>query len=195
MKRIITALSGASGMAYGVRLVRWLVENQRRVDLVVTGPAIKVFETEIGPAPKNEAGWRKFFGDKNKLVRLHRPDDFSSPLAGGSSPRDAMVIIPCSMGMAGRIAAGISSSLIERAADVILKEKLRLVLVFRESPLNLIHIENLGRLSRAGAVVMPAAPGFYSRPENLEQLVDGFVGRVLREMGIPNDLEKEWGGK
>ena len=192
MKRIGVAFSGASGMIYGERLVQWLVRNGHAVDLLVSKTAAKVFELEIGPAPKSQAGWRKFFGDKKGLLNLHNPDDFTSQLASGSSRRDAMAIIPCSMGMAGRVAAGVSSSLIERCADVMLKEKQPLVIVFRESPLNLIHLENLARLSRAGAIIMPAAPGFYSKPRNIEELVDGFVGRVLKKLGIENKLEKEW---
>jgi 4-hydroxy-3-polyprenylbenzoate decarboxylase len=192
MKRIVVAFSGASGMIYGERLVQWLVGNGHAVDLLVSKTGTKVFELEIGPAPKNQAGWRQFFNDKNGLLNLHDPDDFTSQLASGSSQRDAMAIIPCSMGMAGRVAAGVSSNLIERAADVMLKEKQPLVIVFRESPLNLIHLENLARLSRAGAIIMPAAPGFYSKPQNIEELVDGFVGRVLKKLGIENNLEKEW---
>ena len=195
MKKIVAAMSGASGMTYGVRLVSWLVQNNFPVDLLVTRAAGKVFELEIGPLPKNQAGFRKFFKDAKKLLTLHDPDDFNSPLASGSGTGDAMVIIPCSMGMVGRVASGVSTSLTERAADVMLKEKRPLVMVFRETPLSLIHIENLSRLSRAGAVLMPASPGFYGRPKNIDQLADGLVGRVLKELGISNNLEKEWSGK
>jgi len=192
MKKIVAAVSGASGIIYGKRLVQWLVQNGHRVDLLLSKPGAEVFKLEIGPLPKGETGWRKFFADKKGLLKTHRVDDFKSPLASGSAKRDGMAIIPCSMGMAGRIAAGVSSSIIERAADVMLKERRPLVIVFRESPLNLIHLENLARLCRAGAVVMPAAPGFYFRPKNMEELVDGLVGRVLKELGIENKLEKEW---
>jgi len=192
MKRIVAAMSGASGMIYGKRLVQWLLENGHSVDLLLSRAGAEVFKLEIGPLPRGESGWRKFFADKRGRLKLHGLMDFKSPLASGSAKRDGMVIIPCSMGMVGRIAAGISSNLVERAADVMLKERRPLVLVFRESPLNLIHLENLARLCRAGAVVMPAAPGFYFQPQNLQALVDGFVGRVLKELGIENELEKEW---
>ena len=191
---MVVAIGGASGMIYAVRMVRWLVKNGHRLDFLASGTALKVFELEAGPAPKNEAGWRKFFGDKKGLLEFYDPDDFGSSLASGSSAREAMVIVPCSMGMAGRIASGVSSNLIERCADVMLKERRPLALVFRETPLNHVHIENLGRLSRAGAIVMPAAPGFYHRPKNIEELADGLIGRVLKEIGIENELEKEWSG-
>ncbi len=192
MKRLVVALSGASGMIYGVRLVRWLVQNRHAVDLLISNPGRKVFELEIGKVPADEKGWRKFFSDRRGLLKYHALDNFDSPLASGSAKRDAMIIIPCSMGMVGRIASGISSNLLERCADVSLKERRPLVLLFRESPLSLIHLENLERLARAGAVVMPAAPGFYSGPKNIEQLVDGLLGRVLKSIGIENNLEKEW---
>jgi len=195
MKRIVVAMSGASGMIYAARMVAWLLKNGHRVDLLASKTAAKVFELEIGPAPKDERGWRKFFSDNKGLLKFYDPDDFDAPLASGSSARGAMVVIPCSMGMVGRIASGVSSNLIERAADVMLKEKKPLALVFRETPLNSIHIENLSRLSRAGAMVIPAAPGFYHKPKNIEELADGLIGRVLKEIGINNDLEKEWSGK
>jgi flavin prenyltransferase len=195
MKRIVVAMSGASGMLYAVRMVRWLLKNDHQVDLLVSKTAARVFELEIGPAPGDEKGWRKFFNDGKKLLKLRDPEDFNSPLASGSSAHEAMVIIPCSMGMVGRVASGVSSNLTERAADVMLKERKPLALVFRETPLNQIHIENLSRLSRAGAIIIPAAPGFYHKPKNIEELADGLVGRVLKEIGIDNDLEKEWSGK
>jgi len=195
MKRIVVALGGASGMVYGVRLLSWLLKNGHPVDLLVSETGTEVFELEVGPQPEGESGWRKFLGGGKGRLKVHPVDNFNSPLASGSSVRDAMVIAPCSMGLIGRIAGGVSSNLIERCADVMLKERRPLALVFRESPLNLIHIENLGRLNRAGAIVMPAAPGFYFRPESVEELVDGMVGRVLKEIGIENKLEKEWPGK
>ena len=191
--KVVVALSGASGMVYAVRLGKWLIENGQALDLMLSNPARKVFELEIGPAPKSENAWRKFFGDRKGLLRLHEAADFDSPLASGSASRDAMIIIPCSMGMIGRVAAGVSSNLIERCADVTLKERRPLAIVFREAPLNLIHLENLTRLARAGAIIIPEAPGFYNRPKDLEALVDGLVGRVLKEIGIENNLEKEWG--
>jgi flavin prenyltransferase len=191
--KVVMAMSGASGMDYAVRLGKWLIENGHALDLLLSTPARKVFELEIEPAPKSENAWRKFFGDHKGLLKFHEAGDFDSPLASGSAQRDAMVIIPCSMGMVGRIASGLSSNLIERCADVTLKEQRPLAIVFREAPLNLIHLENLTRLARAGAIIIPEAPGFYNRPKDLESLVEGLVGRVLKEIGIENNLEKEWG--
>ena len=193
MKRRVVALSGASGMIYAVRLVEWLVRHGHRIDLLVSRPAEKVFALEIGRVPADEKAWRKFFSDRRGLLKYHALNDFNSPLASGSVKRDAMIIVPCSMGLVGRIAAGVSGNLLERAADIMLKERRPLVLVFRETPLSLIHLENLTNLSRAGAIVMPAAPGFYSRPKDLNELADGLVGRILKQVGIENNLEKEWG--
>ena len=193
MKRLIVAISGASGIIYAERMVKWLVKNGHSVDFLISNPGIKVFEMEIGKAPRDEEGWRKFFKDKKGLFHYHQADDFNSALASGSAKKDGMVIIPCSMGMVGRLANCISSNLIERAADVMLKENKPLLLVFRESPLNLIHLENLMRLKRAGAIIMPACPGFYSQPKKIEDLIDSLVGRALREIGIENSLEREWG--
>jgi len=192
MKRLIVAVSGASGMVYSQRLICWLVKKGYHVDFLISAPGKKVFEMELGKAANDQAGWRKFFKDQKGLLVYHQNDDFNSPLASGSGARDGMIIIPCSMGMIGRIANGISSSLIERAADVMLKEGKPLALVFRETPLSLIHLENLTRLKKAGAIIIPASPGFYHKPETIEELVDSLVGRVLKQMGIENELEKEW---
>lgn len=192
MKKIIVAVSGASGTIYANRLVRWLVQNGHRVDFLISNPGRKVFELELGKPPKDQAGWRKFFNDRKGRLHYHAPDDFNSSLASGSVKRDGMIVIPCSMGMIGRIAGGISSNLIERSADVTLKERRPLILVFREAPLSLIHLENLAKLSRAGAIIIPAAPGFYQRPKKIENLVDSLLGRTLRQIGIENNLEKEW---
>jgi 4-hydroxy-3-polyprenylbenzoate decarboxylase len=126
-------------------------------------------------------------------IDCHAIDDFWAGEASGSAATDAMVIIPCSMGTAGRIAAGLSSNLLERAADVMLKERRALVLVPRETPLNTIHLENLLRLSRAGAVVLPAMPGFYHRPDNMGDLVNFVVGKVLDQLEIPHSLFARWG--
>lgn len=195
MKRIVVAMGGASGMVYAARMTRWLIKNGYHLDLLMSKTARKVFELEIGPAARDETGWRKFFGDRKGTLKFYDNDDFSAPLAGGSAAREAMVVIPCSMGLLARIASGVSSNLIERCADVMLKERKPLALVFRETPLSLIHLENLARLSRAGAIIIPAAPGFYHKPKTIDELADGLIGRVLKEIGIENDLEKEWSGK
>ena len=193
MKMIVVAIGGASGAIYGVRLVRWLIKNGYGVDFLISSAGRKIFAYEIGEVPESEEGWRKFFEDENNLLKYYDENDFSAPLASGSAKRDAMVIIPCSMGLVGRIANGISSNLIERCADVMLKESRPLVIVFRESPLNLIHLRNLLQLKEAGAIIMPASPGFYFKPKTIDELVDRFIGRVLKNLGIKNELEGEWG--
>ncbi len=195
MKRLVVAIGGASGTIYGVRLVGWLLKNGYSVDFLISRAGKEVFRYEIGEPPGDEAGWRDFFQDRSDLLNYHQEDDFTSPLASGSGVREAMIILPCSMGMVGRLASGISSNLIERCADVMLKESRPLVIAFRESPLNLIHLENLARLKRAGAIIMPCAPGFYLKPKSIEELVDRFIGRVLRQVGIENQLEGEWGNE
>jgi polyprenyl P-hydroxybenzoate/phenylacrylic acid decarboxylase-like protein len=134
-------------------------------------------------------GWPPAFA---KACRLWHPHDLTAPFASGSNAPDAMVILPCTIGTAGRIAAGLGSDLITRAAAVCLKERRRLVLVVRESPLSLIDLRNLTRLAEAGAIIMPAAPGFYGKPKDLGQLVRHFVGRVCEQAGIPGDTSGRW---
>jgi 4-hydroxy-3-polyprenylbenzoate decarboxylase len=125
--------------------------------------------------------------------RLYAEDDYGIPFASGSNPPDAVVIVPCSMGMLGRIAAGVSSSVLERCADVALKERKPLVLVPRETPLSSIHLENMLTLSRAGAEILPACPGFYHRPASLEELVDFVVSRILSRLGMDAGMHPRWG--
>jgi len=192
-ERIIVALSGASGMIYAIRLIQWLIENNYPLDLLMSAQAKKILKLETGKFLSAQADFKKFFKDQKRLIKFHSEKDFNSPLASGSARRKAMIIIPCSMGLVGRIANGISSNLIERSADVMLKEKRPLVIAFREAPLNLIHLENLTKLSRAGAVIVPLSPGFYFKPKNIEELISPLVGRILRLVGIENQLEKEWG--
>ncbi|MBO8125726.1 MAG: UbiX family flavin prenyltransferase [Firmicutes bacterium] len=183
-------------MPYAYRLLKYLAGRRIPVELVISDPAWDVIRQEL-PAEAQEIEdrekWvRRHFGS---TTRLWANTNWSSPIASGSAPSAGMVIIPCSMGTLGRIAAGISSSLLERGADVCLKEGRRLVLVTRETPLNLIHLENMARLVKAGATVLPAAPAFYHNPQSISDLVDFIVGRVLYQLGIENDLVKSWGSK
>ncbi|OPY52565.1 MAG: 3-octaprenyl-4-hydroxybenzoate carboxy-lyase [Methanosaeta sp. PtaU1.Bin060] len=180
---VVVGISGASGVGYGIRLLQVLAEKGCVTHLIITDSARKIMEIETD-----------FSGaDVEKLARYaHPPDDFSASVASGSYPFDAMVVIPCSMGTLSAIASGSSDTLITRAADVCLKEKRRLILVPRETPLSLVQLRNMVAVAEAGAVVLPACPAFYSRPESLGELVDVLVGRVLDLLGVKNDLYHRW---
>ena len=180
---VVVGISGASGVGYGVRLLQVLAEKGCVTHLIVTDSARKIMEIETDFSPE----------EVEKLTSyVHPPDDFSAPVASGSHPFDSMVIVPCSMGTLSSIASGSSDTLISRAADVCLKEKRRLILVPRETPLSLVQLRNMVAVAEAGAVVLPACPAFYSRPESLEELVDVLVGRVLDLLGVENDLYRRW---
>ena len=183
------AITGASGAPYGVRLLRALCERAIPVRLVVsaTGWRLLAEELDIG----GEEDLRAATGDWTHVVRYDDGDRGATP-ASGSAPSRGMAIVPCSMGTLASIAQGTTRSLIERAADVVLKERRRLVLVPRETPLSAIHLENMLRLTRAGAVVLPAAPGFYHRPQSLDDLVDFVVGRVLSQFDIEHGIGPRW---
>jgi len=190
---IVFALTGASGAPYGVRLLEQLVAARRRVSLIVSSHGLRLLQTETDL--RDVAGLRAHVGAAawDEFVTTFDDADRGAAPASGSARSAGMVICPCSMGTLASIAAGTSRSLVERAADVTLKERRRLVLVPRETPLSAIHLENMLRLTRAGAVVMPAAPGFYNRPTRIEDLVDFIVARVLDQFGVENDLAIRWG--
>jgi 4-hydroxy-3-polyprenylbenzoate decarboxylase len=192
---VVVALTGASGAPYGVRLLEQLVAAGRRVSLIVSSHGLRLLrtETDVGDI----AGLRGFIGAGrwDTLVTVFDDGDRGAAPASGSATSAGMVICPCSMGTLASIAAGTSRSLVERAADVTLKERRPLVLVPRETPLSAIHLENMLRLTRAGAVVMPAAPGFYNRPTRIADLVDFVVARVLDQLGVENTLAIRWGGE
>ena len=184
--KLVVAVGGASGSVYARRLLDALVAIRARdpsalqVGLCFSSAGTEVWQHEIGPVPDYP------------FVR-YGLRDFRAPFASGSAGWDAMVVIPCSTGGLARIAHGVSDDLIGRAADVMLKERRKLVLVVREAPLSLIHIENMLAVTRAGAVVLPAAPSFYSKPQTIEALLDTVLGRVLDQLGLPNDLAPRWG--
>jgi flavin prenyltransferase len=191
-KPIVFAITGASGVPYAVKLLQRLVEAQRPVQLIISEHGWRLLETERAiadmPALQAETG-----GDAwNGLVTTFDDHDRGAAPASGSALTAGMVVCPCSMGTLAAISAGTSRSLIERAADVTLKERRTLVLVPRETPLSAIHLENMLRLARAGAVVMPAAPGFYHRPSSIDDLVDFVVGRVLDHLGVENTVARRW---
>ena len=183
---IVVGISGASGVQYAIRLLQVLREKGCITHLVMTDSARKIIEIETDFEPE----------DLEKLAsHVYTPRDFAAPIASGSHIIDAMVVVPCSMGTLSGIACGSSDTLITRSADVCLKEKRRLILVPRETPLSLVQLRNMVAACEAGAVILPACPAFYSQPENLEELVDVLVGRVLDLLGVENELYKRWKGK
>ena len=183
--RLVVGVSGASGAPYAKRLLDFLAEQGPAhgvsVDLVFTQTGKQVWKQEIGAEPKYP-------------FTVWKNQDFTAPFASGSALYDAMVVVPCSAGALARIAYGISVDLVGRAADVMLKERKKLVLVLRETPISLVHARAMTQVIEAGAFVMPASPSFYSGPKTIAQLVDTVVARVLDRLGLPNDLMKRWDG-
>ena len=192
---IVLAITGASGAPYAVRLLECLVAAQRDVALIISRHGLRLLATEVGISSVDAL--RAAVGEErwDRHVRLHDDGDRGAAPASGSARTGAMVICPCSMGTVSAISTGASRSLIERAADVALKERRKLIVVPRESPLSAIHLENLLRLSRLGVVVLPAAPGFYHRPTHLAQLVDFIVARILDQLDVPQALVPRWAGE
>jgi 4-hydroxy-3-polyprenylbenzoate decarboxylase len=190
---IVMAFTGASGAPYGVRLLQQLVTLNRDVSLIVSSHGLRLLktETEIGDID----GLRAAVGGPawDAHVTTFDDADRGAGPASGSAKTAGMVICPCSMGTLAAVAAGTSRSLVERAADVTLKERRPLVLVPRETPLSAIHLENMLRLTRAGAVILPASPGFYNKPSRISELVDFVVARILDHLGVENTLAPRWG--
>jgi 4-hydroxy-3-polyprenylbenzoate decarboxylase len=195
---ITVAFTGASGMPYGLRLLDCLLAAGRRIHLIYSPAAQVVAKQEcdlVLPAQPREAE-RMFgerFGAREGQLRVFGREDWLAPVASGSNPGDAMVVCPCSMGTLGAIAGGLADNLIERAADVMLKERRPLVLVPRETPLSAIHLDNMLKLARAGAVILPPVPGFYTRPQSVADIVDFVVARVLDHLAVPHELVPRWG--
>ncbi|HNA04023.1 MAG TPA: flavin prenyltransferase UbiX [Rhodocyclaceae bacterium] len=197
-KTIAVALTGASGMPYGVRLVECLIGAGVRVQFLYSQVAQVVAKQEMdlalpARAAELQADFTQRFGAQPSQLQVYGREEWFAPLASGSSPPDAMVICPCSMGTLASIAAGLAQNLIERAADVVLKEGRKLVLVPRETPFSVIHLENMLRLARAGAVILPPNPGFYNHPQSVQDLVDFVVARVLDQIGVEHALTRRWG--
>lgn len=188
---VVLAITGASGAPYAVRLLHVLAHSRRPVWLIPSSHGMRLLRDECGINSIEELT-AATGGDWTSVTVFPDGDRGSLP-ASGSQRTLGMVICPCSMGTLASIAAGTSRSLVERAADVALKERRRLLLVTRETPLSLIHLENMRRLTLAGAVVMPAAPGFYNRPTSIAELVDFVVARALDQLGVPNDIAPRWG--
>jgi 4-hydroxy-3-polyprenylbenzoate decarboxylase len=190
---IVFAITGASGAPYAIRLLEQLVVAKRRVQLVISSHGLRLLQTESSVQSVDELREHVGAAAWDKYVTLFDDADRGAAPASGSALNAGMVICPCSMGTLSAIAVGASRSLVERAADVALKERRPLVLVPRESPLSAIHLENMLRVTRAGAIVLPAAPGFYHRPSSIDDLVDFIVARVLDQLGVAHALVRRWG--
>ncbi len=186
------ALTGASGAPYWKRFLELTLEAGIEVHLVCSDNVDTVCRLELGRSFPEVLEELRQRGPGQ--LRVFDKGDFMSPMASGSAKYRGMAIVPCSLGTLGRIAAGTSDGLIVRAADVMLKERRKLVLLFREMPLHLIHLENMAQLTRAGAVIMPAAPGFYHQPASIADLVDFVVQRLCDQLEIPCELHRRWGG-
>ena len=198
MKTITLAFTGASGMPYGMRLLECLLKSGQRVHLVYSQAAQIVASQEMdivlpGRPQDAERMLTERLGEYSGKLRVFGRDDWYAPMASGSNPGDAMVICPCTMGTLAKVAAGISDDLISRAADVMIKEKRTLILAPREMPFSVIHLENMLKLAKAGAVIMPPNPGFYYQPGSVQDMVDFVVARILDHLGIENSLMPRWG--
>jgi 4-hydroxy-3-polyprenylbenzoate decarboxylase len=193
---LVVAMTGASGAAYAIRLLQTLCRLGRTVHFSISPSGAHVLAQETGLAFSLQRFDPLPLGDlaPGRLV-YHHHADFTAGIASGSFLTGGMVVIPCSMSTLGAIAGGVTSNLITRAADVHLKERRKLILVPRETPLSLIHLENMARVTRAGAVVLPAAPGWYHRPRRLDDLLDFIVARICDQLGIPNHLIDRWGSQ
>ncbi|MBX3616775.1 MAG: UbiX family flavin prenyltransferase [Nitrosomonas sp.] len=197
---ITLAFTGASGMPYGIRLLEVLLQQNKQVYLLYSKVAQIVAQQEMGlalpsSAKEAEAFLRGRYNIFDEQLRVFGREEWFAPVASGSNPADAMVICPCTMGTLAAIAAGMSQNLIERAADVMLKENRPLIIVPRETPFSMIHLENMLKLARSGATLLPANPGFYHHPQTVQDLVDFVVARVLDHLNVKHDLMPRWGGE
>lgn len=198
-KQTITLImTGASGAQYGLRLLECLLQAGCRVFLLLSRPAQIVVNMETehqlpGRASEIQAYFSSLYGAQPGQLQVFEREQWTAPIASGSAVADATVVCPCTTGTLSAIACGSSRNLIERAADVALKERKKLILVVRETPFSEIHLENMLKLARMGAIIMPANPGFYHRPQSVQQLVDFMVARVLDHLGLAHDLLPRWG--
>jgi 4-hydroxy-3-polyprenylbenzoate decarboxylase len=198
---LTVGITGASGAIYARQTLVHLASSGAvdKINLIMSQSARTVAQVELGvnlrePDAASINEWLGLAPDSN-LIRFHRLDNMAAKPSSGSHPQAGMIIVPCSMGTLGAIASGAGTNLIHRAADVTLKEGRKLVVVPRETPFNQIHLENMLRLSRAGARILPASPGFYHRPQTIEQLVDHLVFRILDQFGVPHSTATQWKGE
>ena len=197
-RRVTLAVTGASGSLYALRLLECLVQADVEVFFLISQAAQLVMATEtdlkLPPKPQAmEAFLTEHYQAKAGQIRVFGKQDWMSPVASGSGAPSTMVVCPCSTGTLSAIATGASNNLIERAADVALKERRQLILVPRESPYSTIHLENMLKLSQMGVTILPASPGFYHQPQSINDLVDFVVARILNQLGIKQTLLKRWG--
>jgi flavin prenyltransferase len=191
--RLVVAVTGASGAIYAQRFLRHAVSHYREIYLILSTQAVQVAQTELGVSiDPTKFSTKDWLGEDYPQIILCDTKNYFTPPASGSFRHDGMVIVPCSMGTAGRIANGISDDLVTRSADVCLKEGRKLLLVPREMPWNLIMLRNLTQLAEAGATIMPACPAWYTNPSTLEELADTVVARLLQSLGIQQDIQSEW---
>ena len=203
-KTICLAFTGASGMPYGIRLLECLLEAGCHVQLLYSQAAQIVARQEMAldlPGRPNEAAdlfrerYAAAMARSGGTLAVYGREEWFAPVASGSNPPDAMVVCPCTMGTLAAIAQGLADKLIERAADVALKERRTLILVPRETPFSAIHLENMLRLAQAGAVILPPNPGFYHHPQSVEAMIDFVVARILDHLDVPHTLMQRWGGE
>ena len=196
--RITLAITGASGAQYGLRLLECLVAAEQDVYLLVSKAALLVIATETdytlpGQPDKIAEQLSERFGAKSGQIKVFAKEQWTAPVASGSGAPRRMVVCPCSTGTLSSIAVGACDNLLERAADVVLKERGQLILVPREAPYSTIHLRNMLTLSEMGAVILPASPGFYYKPQSVEAMVDFVVARILNQLGIPQTMLPGWG--
>ncbi|REJ79110.1 MAG: UbiX family flavin prenyltransferase [Acidobacteria bacterium] len=198
---LTVAITGASGTIYAEKTLKLLATSDQvgTINLIMSSVVPTVAQVELGvnlrdPGPESISEWLGL-GEGSKKIRFWRLDNFAARPSSGSYRQSGMIIVPCSMGTVGAIASGAGTNLIHRAADVTLKEGRKLVLVPREAPFSDIHLENLLRLSRAGATIVPAAPGFYHRPDSIDELVEHLCFRILDQFGIDHSKHTQWTGK
>ncbi|MCS6829271.1 MAG: flavin prenyltransferase UbiX [Armatimonadota bacterium] len=191
--KLVVGITGASGAIYAVRFLLHAAQHFEQLLVIASQHALSVARAELGLdiQPDNLCA-QSLLGKPYPNIVFLDPKDYFTPPASGSFRHDGMVIIPCSMGTAGRIAHGVSDDLLTRAADVCLKERRKLILVVRETPLNLVHLRTLTTLTEAGAIVLPASPAFYHHPRTVEELVDTVVARVLQQLGIEQRIMPQW---
>lgn len=197
-KKITLAITGASGSAYALRLLECLLAANYQIYVLCSSAAKVVFDTEVGlKLPSSPDAASQFLTDKFQAkpeqITVFGKEQWFSPVASGSAAPKQMVVCPCSTGTLAAISQGMSDNLIERAADVVIKERGQLILVPRETPFSTIHLQNMLSLSQQGVTIMPAAPGFYHNPESIEDLVDFMVGRMLDHLGIEQSIMPRWG--
>jgi len=196
-RKIIVGITGASGSIYGLRLIEELLSAQVELGVLLSdaGRQVLAFETglSLDAEPASCEEQLRAHVRAGESLRVYGMNDFCAPIASGSSAPDAVVVCPCSMGTLGRLAAGLSDNLLERVADVALKERKQLLLVPRETPFNQLHLENMLRLSQAGAQILPAMPGFYQKPQSVAEMVDFVIGKVLDQLGVEHRLFQRWG--